>query len=156
LSLGYGRPFLRNRRYSSWRQSWICRGRLGSWLSPMRCAAGYATSRDMLPRRLFELLEYLIDIVLISRRCGERRFQNVRDGSFSVDYEPVRIILHPAAPPQGAARNAINRGSATGRVRQRRGKDQAFFIAERSFAAAEQPVFLFEDSGSIRIQRHHD
>src|SRR5262249_17065888 len=112
-------------------------------------------SGSTLPRRLFQLLYHLIDIVLISRRGRKRRFQNVRDVSFSVDYKPVRIVFHPAAPPQGAARNAVKRGCTTGRVRQGRGENQAFFLAEWPFAASEQQVLFFEDSGSIRIQRHH-
>src|SRR5262245_1946754 len=112
-------------------------------------------SGSTLPRRLFQLLDHLLDIVLIRRRRRKRRFQNVGDVPFSVDDKPVRIILHPAAPPQGAARNAVKRGDTTGRVGQGRGEDQAFFLAEGPFAASKQPVLLFEDSGSIPIQRHH-
>src|SRR5262249_10149421 len=93
--------------------------------------------------------------VLISLRSRKRRFQNVREVSFSVDDKPVRIVFHPAAPAQGAARNAVNRGGTTGRGRQGRGEHNAFFLAEWPFAASEQPFFLFEDSGSIPIQRHH-
>src|SRR5262245_19729776 len=126
-------------------------GRNGSY--PSRVEA--LMLRCNLPRRLFQFLYHLIDIVLISRRSRKRRFQNVRDVPFSIDDKPVRIILHPAAPTQGAARNAIKRGCTTGRVRQRRGEDHAFFLAEWPFAASEQPVLLFEDSGSIPIQRQH-
>src|SRR5581483_744019 len=87
-------------------------------------------SRSTLPRCLFQLLYHLIDIALISRRRPERRFQDVCDDSLSVDDKPVRMVFHPAAPPQGAAGNAVDRGRAAGRVRQGRREDDAFFLAE--------------------------
>src|SRR5262245_51972732 len=84
------------------RTSWFC----PKWPWPLPGAKEIRSGSTLL-RRLFQLLDHLLDIVLIGRRSRKRRFQHVRDVPFSVDDKPVRIIFHPAAPAQSAARHAV-------------------------------------------------